>query len=128
MSNFFKIYWLTRLSVILGFAMFAFVTAIIILLVYYIAYFSEWYDEDDRKELYKRRYGVWKNSAFWVLFVSSFILAFVPNKNDMILIYAGGSALDYVQKDTSLSKIPYQTTSIISEYMDKYVKELKDSK
>jgi len=49
----------------------------------------------------------------------------MPSKNDMILIYAGGKTMDYVQKDTSLQKIPYQTTAIISDYLDKTIKEMK---
>jgi hypothetical protein len=48
-----------------------------------------------------------------------------PTRNEAILIMAGGKTLDFAQSDTSLSKIPYEATEIISGYLEKSIKELK---
>ena len=127
MDNYSKIYWLTRLDNIQAFFIIAFTISMIVLLVYHLAMLIECYDEDDRKE-YKQNWSKYKNIAFWTTLIIGILLVFTPTKNDMILIYAGGKTMDYVQSDSSLSKIPYQTTTIISEYLDKSINELKEKK
>jgi len=39
----------------------------------------------------------------------------LPTKNDMLLIIAAGSVLEYVEKDTSLQQIPYELSSYVKE-------------
>jgi uncharacterized membrane protein YfcA len=127
MDNYSKIYWLTRLDSIESALAMIFTFSCIILLAYYMIYMfkSDFWDEDDKKE-YKLNWGKFKTTSTWLGIITGVILIFIPNKNDMLLIYAGGKTMDYVQKDSSLSKLPYQTTAIISEYLDKSIKELKD--
>ena len=127
MDNYSKIYWLTRLDNIQAFFIIAFTISMIVLLVYHLAMLIECYDDDDRKE-YKQNWSKYKNISFWTSLIIGILLVFTPTKNDMILIYAGGKTMDYVQSDSSLSKIPYQTTTIISEYLDKSINELKEKK
>ena len=127
MNNYSKIYWLTRLDNIQAIFISALIISLCVLFVYHIIMIIQCSDNDDRKE-YNINYGKFKNTSFWIALVTGAFLVFLPSKNDMIMIYAGGKTMDYVQSDTSLSKIPYQTTAIISEYLDKSIKELKESK
>ena len=65
-----------------------------------------------------------KKVCYPLLFISIVLATFLPSKDDMILIYAGGKAMDFVQADSSINKIPAQTTKFIKDYLDKQVKEL----
>ena len=124
MNNYSKIYWLTRLDNIQAFFTTAFAISLIILLVYHLIMLYLSFDSDVKE--YNRNWSKYRNISLWVGLISGIFLVFIPTKNDMILIYAGGKTMDFVQSDTSLSKIPYQTTSIISEYLDRSIKEVKD--
>lgn len=125
MDNYSKIYWLTRLDNIQVFFTILLVLGITIFTICHIVMYVDCYDNESVED-YNRSYKKYKITSIWVSIVSAFVLVFLPTKNDMILIYAGGKTMNYVQSDTSLAKIPYQTTSIISEYLDKSIKELRD--
>lgn len=125
MNNYSKIYWLTRLDYINSLFIILLISSILALFVYYLVKVMDCLDEKDRQE-YKANYGKIKTGAFYTYIISILIVVFIPTKNDMIMIYAGGKTMNYVQSDTSLKKIPYQTTQIISEYLDKSIKEIKD--
>ena len=126
MNNYYKIYWLTRLDSIQGLFVGCMVLSIIAIIAYFIAGIEVW-GEDGKKE-YEWKYGIYKNASIVLIFISGILLTFIPSKNEAILIYAGGKTLDFVQQDTSLAKIPNQATVIISEYLDKSIKELKEGK
>ena len=57
------------------------------------------------------------------LFISLFFAVFTPDTKEAVMIYAGGKTLDYVQKDTSLQKIPYKATELILKKMDQYLND-----
>jgi preprotein translocase subunit SecE len=119
MDNYSKIYWLTRLDALQTvFIIIPFLLGVGFMFV--SIYNSVEYDKSPKKK------SVWVVGIIISFF--SIIACLIPSKNDMILIWAGGKTMDYVQSDTSLSKIPYQTTSIITEYLDKSIQELKDKK
>ena len=124
MSNYSKIYWLTRLDNIQF--LFALVTAfaIVTLVFYFIAMSIDSYDADDRKE-FDTKYKTIRRLASWILIPCLLVCTFLPSKDEMILIWVGGKTMNFVQSDSSLSKIPYQATSIISQYMDKTLKDLQ---
>ena len=127
MDNYSKIYWLTRLDNIQAFFTPLIVLGITTFAMYYIVMAFKCFNKKDVED-YNKNYKKYKTTSIWVSIVTGFLLVFLPTKNDMILIYAGGKTMNYVQSDTSLSKIPYQTTSIISEYLEKSIKEIKDKK
>lgn len=126
MDNYSKIYWLTRLDAI--HTLFAVVVGVCFtaLVLYYISLFvnNDYMDEDDLKN-YKKNWGKYKTGSFWAGIIATLMLAFMPTKNDMIIIYAGGKTMDYVEQDSSLSKIPYQATKVISDYLDEQISEMK---
>jgi hypothetical protein len=132
MSIYSKLYWLTRLDGIQGlfiaFAVIAFVAAIAIA-VYAIC--SADFDEFHEKEIEKRKAS--RKSLLkkinWIIplgFTFTIISILIPNKNEMIFIVAGGKTIDWVQKDTSICKIPSQTTAIISDFLDKQIKKMNE--
>lgn len=127
MSNYEKIYWLTRLdSMHIIFVASSILGGLCLLFFMIINTFAlpSFHDGEDLIEV--RKNIRWIPRLLIPVFVIGFLGSlFLPTKNDMILIYAGGKTMDYVQSDSSLSKIPYQTTSIISEYLDKQLNELK---
>jgi len=131
MSNYSKLYWLTRLdaihSLMVGIIIFSSIALIIYLLFYLIEGSVNELDEDERKDFVKI-YGIAKRLSMCFLIPSILIVMFVPSKNEAILIMAGGKVLNFAQQDTSLSKIPAQTTAIISSYMDEQIKKLKTNK
>ena len=63
-----------------------------------------------------------------LIIIAACIRLFLPTKNEMIMIYAGGKAMDFVQQDSSINKIPAQSTKIISDYLDKTIEDLKEDK
>jgi len=124
MNNYSKIYWLTRLDNIQVFFITALSISIFIFFAYHVIKGIEC-DWDEEKENFEKAYGKYKTISFWTSIIAGFILVFMPTKTDIILIYAGGKTMGYVQTDTSLSKIPYQTTAIISKYLDNSIKEME---
>lgn len=124
MNNYVKIYWLTRLDYIQGIFLTAAIISGIIFLIYHVVKLCETYGIEE----YKKNWGIYNKVSIYVCIVATMITAFTPSKQDMIFIYAGGKTMDYVQSDSSLSKIPQQTTTIISNYLDSKIEELKDKK
>lgn len=125
MSNYSKIYWLTRLDYLQGFFVTMSVLAGLLIVVHFAIKMFSIDDGDDAYSLLNKT----KRSLCLILCIFlALVSCFIPTKNEAILIMAGGKTLDYVQKDTSLSKVPYQTTAIISEYLDKTLKEMKSDK
>jgi len=127
MTNYEKLYWLTRLDNIQGFVTTGLIISSVVLFMWYMGMFITCYDSEDIKR-YSTNHSKYRLLSFWIAIIFSILLVFIPSKNDALLIIAGGKTMDYIQKDTSLSKIPYQTTSIISRYLDKELEELKEGK
>ena len=121
MSNYTQLYWLTRLDSINSFFGVSVFISICIILLYIIIKGVEYGDNEGHVDFTKRYGWILKSSV--IIGIMGIVGAiFVPTKNDMLLIYAGGKTMDYVQSDTSIAKIPYQTTKIISDYLDKTIK------
>lgn len=127
MNNYTKLYWLTRLDSIQDLCLVIGVLSVISMLIYYISIGMDCFDKEDRDDHYKS-FGKILKIGYPLLIISALICTFLPNKNEAILIIAGGKTMDFVQQDSSLSKIPAQTTQIISDYLDKQIKETKESK
>lgn len=134
MNNYSKIYWFTRLdnlnAFLIGVALFCFVLVFIWLMWAYVFSDKMFANKDEEIEIDARRKTVTKRAKIFIPIGFLFLLisAFIPTKNEVLLIMAGGKTLDFVQSDTSLSKIPSQTTSIISQFLEKQLKELKSEK
>lgn len=118
------IYWLTRLDAIHD--LFIAITAIAIILGIFMGVFGFLAANDcgiegtTLKTIRKTFTGCIITSL-----VGALALVFIPSKNDMLLIYAGGKAYEYVQSDTSLQKIPYKTTEYLKVILDKEIQDVK---
>lgn len=133
MDNYTALYWLTRLdginNLVLGFGWICLVVALIVFIASRIgADFDEFHHGDELLKRIDARGKFTKKIKPLIIWGACLITisVFLPTKNDMILIYAGGKTMDYVQSDTSLQKIPYQTIKIISDYLEKQIEEVKD--
>ena len=124
MNNYVKIYWLTRLDYIQGVFLAAALISWTVFVIYQIVKLCDTYDTEG----YKKEWGIYNKVSIYVGIIATIIAVMTPSKDDMIMIYAGGKTMDYVQSDSSLSKIPEQTTTIISNYLDNRIKEIKDEK
>lgn len=135
MNNYSKIYWLTRLDnfhvlLMTIIAISLFVIAAIALESIIESDFDNCYEYDEQKERKERRKKYLKQLR-WIVplcIISVMFKVFLPTQKEAIIIIAGGKTIDYVQSDTSLQKIPQQTTKIISEYLDKTLNEIKENK
>ena len=125
MDNYSKLYWLTRLDYLQGLFIACSIVLGLLIVAHLINHLIKIIEDADIVILNS---GIKRTVTIYFFCLSVIAACLTPTKNEMILIYAGGKTMNYVQSDTSLSKIPYQTTSIISEYLDKTVKELKDKK
>jgi uncharacterized membrane protein YesL len=121
-----KMYWLTRLDTIQNLFLAILIIGIILLVFYYIQMISL-YDCSDEKEYtdFIRKSRVSKISMFITILISVSVLTFLPSKDDMIYIFVGGKTINFVQSDTSINKLPAQTTKMISNYLDRKIKDLK---
>lgn len=117
MSNYSKIYWLTRLDYLQNF--FIGIAAVIVAILFIYAFI---YVLNEDWENIKKKYF-----AIWLPIVAFFTLlaCLTPTRNEALVIIAGGATIDYAQSDTSLKKIPYQVTSTVSTYIDVQLEKLK---
>ena len=122
MSNYTKLYWLTRLDGLNGFLIFICICAATIASLYTIGVFSCL--EEGEKESKKNKKARIISYIMFFLFVLISVLT--PTKEEAVFIVAGGKVIDFVQKDSSINKIPGQTTSILSTWLDEQLKKEKD--
>ena len=125
MSNYSTLYWLSRLDALSDLFMTSTILGVIIFAMYFIIMSFSYVDCGDTEE-YCKKFGIAKKVSIWMFCIGMLGITFIPTKNEIIFIYAGGKTMSYAQSDTSLSKLPYQTTQIISEYLDKQINELKE--
>lgn len=126
MSNYSKLYWLTRLDYFQGFLVFLIILCTASLICYYIG-LSEESDFDGSIKEYKKSRRVRHFMSWFLFFFSLITVTLLPSKSDAIFIVAGGKTIDFIQSDSNINKIPSQTTAAISQYLDKAIKEI-DSK
>ena len=121
MTNYGKLYWLTRLD---GLNSMAEVCSYLIgiALVFTIIFYCVTKIEGDAS--YYNPLGKANNVLIPILVFSTLIQVFLPTKNEAMFIIAGGKAVNFIEKDTSINNIPEQTTAIITKYLDNTLKEL----
>ena len=132
MNNYWSLYLLTRLDSLIGLAIGAAVilfVASLIIGIFAIIHRIEDKFEDNIEERRSFRTKI-INHLKWTISLGVFftlIGALVPSRNEAIFIVAGGKTMDFIQNDTTINKIPAQTTILISEFLEKQIKEIKES-
>lgn len=124
MSNIALIYWLTRLSSISDFFLTLGVISAAIVGIGFLGYSMAVLDcwDDDRIAKYKVARKKFINKT-WVPMLFFVLYILTPNTKEAMLIIAGGKTMGYVQKDTSLQKIPYKATELVLKKMEEYIDE-----
>ncbi len=131
MSSYSQLYWLTRLDYLQG----LFIAAAIVMGCLTILYFigkaitiDKAYDAEKEADVakYRQKFGRRAIIAQWLLTIFIICSCFVPTKNEMIVILAGGKVLEFARQDSSMQRIPGQATQVISEMLDDKIKELKE--
>ena len=124
MNNTFSLYLLTRLDSIsdLTCTISVFLFLLFgVLIVVSLVQIDTYYNEESKKPHIASRDKYIKK--LWIPIALSIICVFTPTTKEAMFIYAGGKTLDYVQKDTSLQKIPYKATELILHKMDEYLND-----
>jgi TRAP-type C4-dicarboxylate transport system permease large subunit len=134
MNNYEKLYWLTRLnsihSLFIAIAIISIVALIAIIIFYYMSIdFDQFYDEEGLKARIKTRDRFMSKKT--LLIITSIIgvlgSTFSPTQKEAVLIMAGGKTMDFIDTDSSIKKLPEQTTLLISSFFDKQIKELNEA-
>jgi regulator of protease activity HflC (stomatin/prohibitin superfamily) len=122
MNNYQQLYWLTRLDSIqsLCITILIFVGLFILIVHIVAAVEAEWTEHETIK-----KWRTLANKGFYFLIPAILLLTFLPSKDEVIFIYAGGKTMDFIQEDSSINKIPAQTTKLITDYLDNKIKETK---
>lgn len=135
MSNYEKIYWITRLdgihSLFVSMAVISVLSIIaIIIAIYYYRDFIHFYEGEALKARLSiiAKLNKLLKIAFITASIGIIVSTFLPTKNEAIAIIAGGKTIDFIQKDKSISKIPSQTTLLISKLLDEKISELDSIK
>lgn len=112
MSTYEKIYWLTRLDYLQG----IFLVISIILGVILAGAF-----------LFSLIQGEWFIKKWQiivgpiVLFIVVLTTSLIPTKQEAIFIVAAGKTIDFVQTDTSVTRIPGLATKVVANYLQKEI-------
>jgi len=125
MNNYQQLYWLTRLDGLKGLSVAITVISVAAVFIWIFFRYVIIYENDEYLKALDKKAKWPLRLAYSLIVVFALAQVLIPTKNEMILIYAGGKTMDYVQSDTSLSKIPYQATALISTKLDEYLKEAK---
>lgn len=128
MSIYSKLYWLTRLDnlhgLLIALTIIGIIATVICLIVYAVE--SEFWEDDDFLN-YKKNWG-WMRRMWIVSLITGIMLCFLPTKNEVIFIIAGGKTIEFATNDSSINKIPGQATKILSDFIQKQISEIKADK
>jgi hypothetical protein len=122
MSNYEKIYWLTRLDAIGKFCGIIVIIGSVLMggrAVY------KWFTfmEDDDLKLKPLKWHIYL--FFWSIYISATLgLVFIPTQQEAVVIFAGGKTIDFIEADSSIKNIPHQTTELISKFMENEILEM----
>ncbi len=130
MTSYEKIYWLTRMDDIKHYMQVIPIFMIAFTVVIYVgcAAYGDFCDDDEELKKTRKRWKFKLNFIVPIGIILGIAQIFVPTTKEMLVIIAGGKTIDYVQADTSLQKLPSQTTAIISQFFDNQLNELKKDK
>lgn len=133
MDNYTKIYWLTRLDGINSFFVGMSITSTVLIIGIIVGSlmaksFNEFYRGDELKSRLKT-IEQFTSKVKWLVFtffLGTLVSIFLPTQKEAVMIVAGGKTIDFIQNDTSIKKIPEQTTLLISSFFDKQIKEMNE--
>jgi hypothetical protein len=118
MSTYASLYWLTRLSdlvILFGWLLAISIILIVVpLIVRCISIVENCYGEST-----KRITGRLMKLGTVLAPIFILIVTFLPTKQDVIFIIAGGKTIEFVKHDKAIQDIPGHTTQLIDAYLTK---------
>jgi hypothetical protein len=121
MNNYEKIYWLTRLDVIENFCTALVVIGSIFIGARAVYKFIHLIDNNDLES----SLSWYKHLFFWPIYISAILgLVLIPTQKEAVIIFAGGKTINFIEADSSIQKIPHQTTEMISKFMENEILEM----
>ena len=116
-----EIYWITRLDYIEG-------IAIAIIVIAGLFTFGALFAICDREEdTFKKCCHIFKYSVPSLL-LGIFLLCFVPNTKEAMLIYGVGGTIDYIKSNDKAKQLPDKCIDALTRYVDSIEKENTESK
>ena len=115
-----EIYWITRLDYLEGVA----IAVIIIAGFYTVAALIAICNEQE--DTLKRCRHIFKYSVPSLL-LGIFLLCFVPNTKEAMLIYGVGGTIDYIKSNDKAKQLPDKCIDALTRYVDSIEKENKDN-
>lgn len=120
-----EIYWITRLDGINTFLSILVVLGVIALVLFIIGYWAKEYlkpyiDEYVDDDEYVVACMMPKFSKPFVIagVVATLLLIFIPTTKEALLIYGVGGAIDYVQSNETIKKLPDKAVEALDKYLD----------
>ena len=113
-----QLYWLTRLDGIL--IVFWTLTVIGFFILCFIGIASVAGDIDFKDSAFIKFF----KKLIFIFSISLLSVLFIPSKDEVIFIVAGGKTIDFIKNDSSINKLPGQTTKYISEILQKEINKL----
>lgn len=128
MSSYSQLYWLTRLDNIQGLFVATAVISGLLLLAYHIC-MGFLLAEEDWNDSALKKIGKGKVVLVWIICPISILAAtLIPTKDEIIFIIAGGKTIDFIKHDSSINKIPAQSTKLITDFMQEQIDKMKSKK
>lgn len=126
MTTYSQLYWLTRLDSIntLSFIIVVICSIVIMFTTIHLFASFDYYNDEDKEQIMTKNI---RKYSIYLLIPFSIITIFLPTKNEMIFIVAGTKTINFIEKDTSINKIPSQTTAIISKMLEENINKLDSS-
>ena len=111
-----EIYLLTRLSELSHVMEILEIICIIVITVFAVSIGVVWLSEQEVKlPGWAKK---WLLGTIAVLSVALVLDFFIPNRNDMLLIYGLGGTIDYVQSNDKAKQLPDKAVEALNKYLD----------
>ena len=119
------LYWITRLDGINTLVTVMLVLSAVVVIVSFVFYLISFdsYTYENPLNVRKLTIKLFKIGIPFLI-ISAIVLIFVPTTKEAMIIYGGGKTLEFAKQDSSLNKIPYQATKVITNYLDKQLNQI----
>lgn len=118
-----ELYFLTRLSCIQTVCAIMILVSLVMLAGYFSLLISSCDQESSDEIRFLALSKTMRNWGLSLLIAGGLGVVFVPSTKDMLLIYGGGTIMEYCQDNKEIKQIPDKTVTIINSLLDEYIKE-----
>ena len=130
MDTYWGLYWITRLegvnTLLKAFGIISVIICIALFLTWLLSVDTDKSSREDIKLLSATRKTI---KRIWVslipiLIVLWTVFALIPTQKEAIFIVAGGKTLNWAIQDSSLSRLPSQSTQLMSTFLEQQINSL----